>query len=378
MSEPEVLERGGLRFTVAGPGDEAELRALLAANAMPGRISLTLERGPDFFLGASIEGEPHQTIVAREAASGTAIGLCSRAVRPAYMNGAVGELGYLSQLRVSEPYRQRRGAVQGGFALLERLHAAERVPLYVTTIVEDNVAARRLLEAGLPGLPTYRRREVLITHAMPIWGARRVPGCGCELRPGTAADLGAIATLLASRQPHYQFASHWSAADLADPERCRGLRPEDFTLAFAGRELVGCVALWDQEGFKQTVIQGYGPPLNLLRPGLNLVAPWLGLPRLPRPGARLRHAYLSHLAVQEEDVAIARALLLTAANRSRVSHYAYLTLGLGERHPLVPLVARTFRHLTYRSVMYVVHWPDGRGAAEALDDRPAQLELATL
>lgn len=377
--DPElVLERGLLRFEVAGPEADLELQRLLRDNAMPGRISLTLERAPSFFWGASIEGEVHQTVVARERLTGEAIGLCSRSVRMAYLNGAPGRLGYFSQLRVTEAWRSRRGVVQGGFALCRRLHDQEAVPLYVTTILEDNHVARRLLEAGLKDLPTYHARERLITYALPIWRRRRVEAGGLTVRSGRSEDLEAIAAFLRAQYAGYQFAPVWTAEDLSDPERCRGLSAGDFTLAFRGSELVGCVSLWDQEAFKQTVIRGYGPPLSHLRPAVNLLAPVLGLPRLPAVGERLRHAFLSHLAVRDEDPAVCRALLLTAANRSLEHHFAYLTLGLAERHPLSEVVRRTFRHLQYRSLLYVVSWPDGQGAVQALDDRIPHPEMAVL
>lgn len=375
---PLRFERGGLSYALAGPEDDLDLQRLLAENPMPGRISLTLERSPSFFLGAAVEGMRHETILVRERDSQVAVGLSSRSVRPAYLNGEVASLGYFSQLRVAEAWRARRGILQGGYALTKRVHDREDVPFYVTTIIEDNLVARRLLEAGLPGFPTYRPRGILATYAMPVWRRRRLELGGLELRAGRLEDLPEIAALLNKEYARYQFAPHWTSEDLEHPERSRDLAPEDFTVACRGGRITGCVSLWDQEGYKQTVIRGYGPPLDRLRPALNLLAPWLGLPRLPAVGERLRHATLAHLAVEGEDPAIARRLLIAAANRSLERGYAYLTLGLAEGHPLSPMVRKGFRHLTYRSVLYVVHWPDGRAAVEALDDRLPHLELAVL
>jgi hypothetical protein len=39
---------------------------------------------------------------------------------------------------------------------LRELHNSLGVRLYLTSIASDNVVARRLLERGLPGMPTYR------------------------------------------------------------------------------------------------------------------------------------------------------------------------------------------------------------------------------
>ena len=53
-------------------------------------------------------------------------------------------------------------------------------------------------------------------------------------------------------------------------------------------------------------------------------------------------------------------------------------LGLTERHPLLPVVRKTFRCREYVSIIYVVHWEDGSAAADALDDRIPHPEVAVL
>jgi hypothetical protein len=44
----------------------------------------------------------------------------------------------------------------------------------------------------------------------------------------------------------------------------------------------------------------------------------------------------------------------------------------------LPAILDRFRARTYRSRVYVVSWPDGDGAAAAIDSRPTHLEAATL
>lgn len=373
-----MIERGRLRFELAGPEADAELREMLSRNPMPGSVRLALERNPSFFLGAGIEGDDHQTVIAREADSGLAIGMCSRAGRLAFVNGEARRLGYLSQLRVEEAWRARRGPVQGGFALCKLLHDRDDVPLYVTTIAEENHVARKLLEAGVPGLPTYRLREALETFVIPLGRRRRLAPGNLELRQGRPSDWPEIAAFLMRQYARYQFAPQWSVETLTHAERCRDLTAEDFTLAFRKGMLVGCVSLWNQMGFKQTVIHGYGPTLGRLRPVANAIAPALGWPRLPREGEALSHAYLAHLAIADDCPRIGRTLLVTASNRAVERGSACLTLGLASRHPLVGMVCRTFLPIRYRCMLYVVHWEDGKAVADSLDDRLAHLEVAVL
>lgn len=54
-------------FDEAEPSDDAELRRLLRDNPMPGAFRLALTREPSFFQAAALEGDVHQTVVARTA-----------------------------------------------------------------------------------------------------------------------------------------------------------------------------------------------------------------------------------------------------------------------------------------------------------------------
>ena len=71
-----------ITFDLATHADEAALRRILRASPMPGSISVTFEREPDYFRASTIEGTFHQTIVARDSATGEIIGMGTRSVRP--------------------------------------------------------------------------------------------------------------------------------------------------------------------------------------------------------------------------------------------------------------------------------------------------------
>ncbi|HSS49284.1 MAG TPA: hypothetical protein VLX28_10080, partial [Thermoanaerobaculia bacterium] len=91
----------------AAPEDDPELRRLLRDNPMAGEIRVSLEREPNAFLAAAVEGEPHRTIVARDPEGGI-VGMGSRSVWNAFVNGEPCRLGYLSQLRVDRAHRGRK------------------------------------------------------------------------------------------------------------------------------------------------------------------------------------------------------------------------------------------------------------------------------
>ncbi len=367
-----------MRFEVARAEDDADLLNLLRENPMAGEIQVTLEREPSIFLAARIEGENHQIVVARDESSGQILGMGSRSVRTACVNGHPLRLGYLSQLRTASSLRGRRQLLTSGYALVRQLHEDGQAPFYFTTIVADNRPARRLLEAGLEGLPRYRSLEPFVTLILPVTRKHGPVGTGLTLQRGDECNLQEIVDCLQRNARRHQFASYWRAEDLLSRERTRGLRLNDLFLARRDETVVGCIALWDQSECKQTVVRGYSRRLRILRPLLNLSAPWIGRPKLPPLGVALRNAFISHVAIDEDEPEVLLELLTAAYNESVEHRYDYLMLGFAERNPLAAAVKQAFPYREYVSILYVVHWEDGAEAASAVDDRMPHPEVATL
>jgi len=368
-----------LRFDVATEADDPEIRRLLRENPMAGAIRVSLETEPSSFHAAAIQGDVHQLLVARDE-SGRLAGMAGRSVLDAWVNGEPRRLGYLSQLRVDGRHRRRpRLLLEGNERFLE-LHADGETPLYVTTILADNAEARRLLERGLPGLPTYRPREEIVTLVMP--SARRVRsrergGAEVEVERAGEEDLDAIVACLERHGRRFNFAPRWSREDLLSNERTRGLRPDDFLLVRLSSHVAGCVALWRQD-FKQAIVRGYDRRLGVLRPLLNLARPLVGAPRLPRAGVALRSVFLSHFAVDDDDPRVALALVSAAHARAVELPVDYVHLGLARRHPLLAPIQEALPHREYPSILYLVHWEDGARAADGVDERIPHLEVAIL
>lgn len=364
-------------FGDASADDEPRLRQLLREAPMAGDVRLCMEREPDFFLGLTIEGDVREVLVARDRPTGAVVSMGTRSVRDGFVNGAPARVGYLGQLRTDPAHRGGKAILTGGFDYLRRLHEQDgQARLYTTAIFEGNAPARRILERGLRGLPTYRQYCRFVTLVCPPGRRRASPPRGVTLRRGDASLVPALAACLERNAARYQFAPRWSERVLLDPERVRGLSPGDFHLALRGGEVVGCVAVWDQRAYKQTRVVGYSTRMARARPLANLLAPLLGTPRLPQAGAALRDAFFSHLAVDDDDPAVARALLAQALSDAR-GKLDVVSLSLDQNAPLFA-AASGFPHRPYPSILYAVHWDDGAAAAAALDTRPAWVEAALL
>jgi hypothetical protein len=368
-----------MEFEVATQQDDPGLRALLRNNPIPGAISLSMEREPDFFLAASIEGPMHQTLVGRDLEANRVAGLASRSARDAFIDGKVERLGYFSQVRIDPAYRGKT-VFAAGWARMRELHEAEPVDCYVTTIVADNAIARRILEKDRPFKPNYRPRGEL--HTLALVPRRRrlrrfLPG-GAAIQRARPDMLPDIADCLQRNYRRYQLAPVWTADMLADPALCRGLQPTDFLVAMHGGRIVGTLATWDQQSFKQNVVRGYARPFRLARPVVNALSHVAAIPRLPAVGQAIPHVYLTHASSDGDDARVMVRLVEQALCELRPRGLAYAMLGLCSANPMLGPVKRSFRHIDYRSIIHVVYWPDGEARAEKLTAGMPHLEVGVL
>lgn len=361
----------GLRVELARPGDEPALRRLLRESPMGGALRLTLEREPSIEHAAAVEGEHHARIVLRDAGDGV-LGMGTRSVLRVSWEGQPRHVGYLAQLRLAPGVRAPRRLMAEGYRLLLASRRPAELPFDFTSILADNQQARRLLEAGLPGLPRYAPVARYATLTLPLGRPRRVP-CprGVELAPAGEGDFEEIAAHLAEGRRERSLGACWTAEDLRSPVRSRGLAPGDFLLARRAGGLAACAALWDQRAYKQVVVRGYAPWLTRLRPLHNLLAPLLRRPRLPPVGGQLAAAFVSHVAVPAGAPELFDALLAGLWNEASRRGLAWLMVGLSADSAWLPRVTRSYPHRRSDSVLYAV----GEAPPEA---RPCEPELALL
>jgi hypothetical protein len=356
----------GIGFALATRADEPDLRRLLRDNPVGGGYALGLEREPDAFAADFGLSERHAFIIARRDDTGEAVGMCERLVAPAFVDGKVEHLPYLGALRVAGSHRNRIAILKGGFgALRDQVEQADELPFALTSIAADNDVAQRILTAGLKGLPTYTPVAPYSTLMLRPRAGRVAP----EIGPASEADWPALSDFLQAALARYQFAPVWTEARL---KRCG---PASQFLVFRKNgAILGAVSVWDQRGQKQAVVRGYPKAVVRLRRPLNLIAPLIGLPQFPPIGSVLAQGFLSHLAANDDDPVILRALVRAGLAEAHRRGLSVAVLGCGSGHPLRDLVRKTWRSVEYRTDLYAVHWGD----APVLSDRVAMPEVALL
>jgi len=347
-------KRDSTLVRIANPNDDSGIRKLLRDNPMRGTLSVALTREPSYFDAGKIEGDDHRALVALD--NDRVIGVGSMSSRMRYINGDSMRIGYLGGLRLDASVRGQFSIVRRGYRLFRELHEQGGPPIYLTSIIEDNIDARRVLERGLPGMPRYRHVDDFVTLMI---AARGAAGNHPNVHEVNSEEAGAFADRF---NRAYQFAP-------------AGLVPVEPLAMVRDGQIAGVAALWDQRSVKQIVVCDYARPLKWLRPAINVLSLMRGTPRLPKVGHALSQAFISHLAA-DSDVML--YLIRSIAHRAVGRGIEYLTLGFSARDPRCAMVRSAFRCRAYRSRLYVVYWPDGRALAESLDARYAQPEVALL
>jgi len=358
-------------FAVANGSDDADIRRLLRENAMPGRISLSFEREPNYFADANLPGETKHTIIARDGGRVVCVGNCTN--RQRFVNGQPATVGYLGGLRLDASHAGRFEILRHGYEFFHQLQADRPADFYFTSIAADNERARTLLERGLPGMPNYEFIGEFVTFLLPSKRRQRVP----PIEPANNLSAEQLIKLLNNHNREQQFAPCWSEDDLAALQPL-GLQLDDFKSIGDSGRVDAVAALWDQRGFKQTVVRGYTPWLARTRPVLNLATRLAGGTKLPAIGKLLSNAFASHVALGHHEpdtlIQLISALRACAAQRG----VELLTLGFAANDPRMAVLRRNFRSREYHSRLYVVRWPGCGGAARDLDGRWIAPEVALL
>ncbi len=344
-------------YELATDQDDTELRALLRDNAMPSWATMTVNREPSFFVGANRFGRDWAVIARQE---GSPVGMYACSEQNVHLNGAPCELGYLGALRINPSHRNRLRILRDGFASVRAFSVTRSPQLWYTAIASENQVARRVLEANIRGMPRYWAKNELVSMAIPRErGLRR--SMWREVRPD---EMARLCSFYNQHARQYQFSPVLTTAIAASTGA-------SFFVVERHGEFAACMALWNQQPYKQVVASAYRQPLNALLPVYNAYARLTKRVLLPRVGQALDLTHLAFLAVAPPLGGEVAALIEDALT---ISPTTVLTLGLHAGHPWLASLIRAYRPTTYRTWIYAVNFED----SVTLDDRPAQPELAVL
>jgi len=363
-----------IRVRDAVASDNAALVRLAAACPMRGDLTMCVDREPDFFALARLEGERWRVGVAERDEEIT--GCVAASARTAYVGGYPTVTGYAGDLKVHPAHRGGDSADALTRFARDTLRGfgGNALPTLVTILEGNHSMERRAI--GPRGLPRMTRFASLEVHAIPFLLPRAAWVRGITVDAARHEDLDEMGALWRTVAPHRQFAPALDAERLAAfVDAAPGLRVEDYLVARrADGRIAGFVALWDQRLLKQLRVLGYSRRLSVARTGINALAHVAGTPRLPEAGSALPSLAALHLCVPHSAPGVLRALLLHAHAMHRGTGRPFFTLALNRRDPLRTALRGMLAQPTY--VGAYVTTPAGRWQGHRLDGLPLHFESA--
>ena len=345
-------------YHLAEQKDEAELREFISSMPMPGAISIRFERNPNFFDASAVEGNVNETLLVREG-NGRLSGIGNRSEKNVYLNGSPSVVGYLSGLRVDEKHRSLKFLSQA-YKELQKLHEAGNAKIYLTSIVNENERAVKVLESGRGALPKY---NFLGQYFTCVIASGKVYGSSeFDIRLAEQADMQALINFLNKNGREKQFFPLYKECDFST-----GLLKDldKVYLALKDGDICGCMGLWSQHSYKQLFIDSYSTAMNLIRPLYNIQAKLLKRTSLPPPGKAFNNLKVA-VPLIKKGCEKAFYSLLAKLSQEAVKQKKPLLYGLHERDPFKE-IAEQLSSKVYKSRIYAVYWPDGEQTFKKLE-----------
>jgi hypothetical protein len=343
---------------------------------VPGNIEVTFEREPDFFAGSEVRGSLNQTIAVRDLKENKIVGIASRSVATAFVNGRPTELGYLSDLRLSPEYRSG-SLLARGYRFLKELHTDGRALLYTTAIFAENTRALAMLTAGRAGLPVYHPMGCLDCSGINVGRAKPLFEARCDIVRGSLALLPQIVDCLNRNNARKQFAPFRTCEEFQYGKRWSDFEVSDFYVALRDGRVIGVLGQWNQRRFKQTRVIRFSGSLRWLAPMAKMAHPLLKGRRFPEPGEELRSFYISFAAVDSDDVSVFRALLRALYREAAAGDAMFALTSLHQDDPLLAAL-EDYSLTPFCARIFCVCYSDGERDFSHLDNRVPYMEAATL
>ena len=363
-------------FSLADKNDDAELRRMMAENILPGNISVSFRREPSYFNACNIQGNSYEIIKCVDTDNKKIIGVGSRFLYDAYINGEKKYIGYLGDLRAEEKYR-RKGLLAAGYSFLKKLHTDNPVPFYTTMIWEGNEEALNILTSKRAGLPVYKPMGRFLAPAIHLdLPKKKIKIPGVSFEKGSKKKIPQIFGFINECYKQKQFAPYYVEEDF-NTSKLLGLKAEDFYLAIRDNKVIGVIAAWDQTSFRQTHIEKYSSGIRVIKPFYNMAARFSPLKPLLDEGSKVPFFYISHIAIKGDNPEIFRALLRGVYCDRRQGYWHYFICGLHEHDPLSTIL-NEYRSIKAGGHLFCVHYPGDEHNVKSLDGRVPYIEAATL
>ncbi|MBU1105785.1 MAG: hypothetical protein KKB51_03870 [Candidatus Riflebacteria bacterium] len=366
---------------------DAQIRQLVRQCKMPSSfIELDYQTEPSFFAALATYGQDHDLVLIQPDNPGGLTGLGIRSVRRVYLGGSPTDIGYLHHLRF-HPAIRGGSFLARGYKAFRQIFNEKPLKVTLTSILEDNLSARTLLESNRASsnMPEYQPVSRFLTTLIPLSGpGKRWPlrhrenpvGSAFLLRTLDRSDLPALLALFDQAGRHNDGAPALTESDFNGSKSSvfAGLKITDMIGIFEAEELIGAIGIWNQQGYRQIVLSQLCRSLAGVRDLWQLGSRFWGQCPVPPTGEQVNYVLLDPWVIKPGREKELMPVLIEAGIREAQQRGAlFAALGIAEKNPAISAVKTVF-FMSYWSIIYQVFWPE----TESYQFGQRQMQIANL
>lgn len=341
-TNPPTSTENSLITREATLADDQALRELIAVPMTTKGVQISFQREPSYFKASDILYRHKLHVVIEDTENQKNVACYSNGHRPCYVDKAVQNVRYASDLRVDPNYRGKSLVKILGAHVKQTLHEPDFSQMI---IFNDNYAARAAIQTGKTGIPDYYDEGLIETLTLTHLGTKRDIDAFLEktkhteignmhARVAQPEDIPAMNAFIAAMAQHYNFIPAYNFEELqAGHHYFTGLQLSDFQLYFQNEKLVGMFGLWDQHSLKQTKILHYSPLIGVFRPVYNLLTKITKAMPLPKLGDSLKYHVLHSLLSHPQHLGLHHLMLEDAYQLSKQKGVGVVSFTLSHQDP---------------------------------------------
>jgi hypothetical protein len=339
-------------------------------HAFDGDIELQYLRLPDPWHSLQMERGDAELYLTTDTERNAPMGYGSVIYRNLFLNGEKQKIGYLGNLKVMHAYQRKYIPLHRSYTECFRQRPADASTMYISTILESNEKAIKVLTANRKFMPQYKQIGNYVTTIQRGRG-KALTNSYYTFEEIELKDIRPWLVFYNAEASRFNFSPSLEESELAvmlkyGNARIIGLSRNNWPVAFA--------VLIEPSRYKQTIVRGYKGKYRLIRL-VNMWNKYRKMPKLPRKGKAFPLTYFSYVAIKDADPELFEQFMTMARKRVRGKHM--FVTGFSDQHPFDQVMKKT-RSIRYESRMYSV-FPNDLSTTISLDpDKIVHFECVEL
>jgi ribosomal protein S18 acetylase RimI-like enzyme len=341
-------EKLTIRIREGTQSDNDGLINLTSLTSMKGKISIRVDRKPDFFRLLEMRG--HSFVMVAES-NNQIIGSYSVSAMPVYFLDVSETAYYLSDFRVHPAYRKSKVALELTEAVILKLQSLHANLLF-SIVMSGNVAVSSFLKGS------------------SNWPAAKVAGLfnAYQIIPTTYKPKNSkyLVVEADSDSSCIEFFNNFAKKFSFSPVLSESSFDNTILLtASVDNELVAAICLSDVSRQKQEVLTSLPFFLKNVIVFTNFIRMTLSMNKLPEISENVKVLYIKSFACKPDHKAALKLLLSRARNIAYEKQYHFLTIGIHEKNPWKKVFANCLK-FNVQSNLFVANLIDDKDVTDQL------------